>query len=86
MDSMLALKRTTFTTDTNKIKEKNMDEDTNINAIIAIATQKLDDYGPELVSLIVLQSLNDEPINSRQLTEARNRLEKLIDAIDKQLS
>ena len=63
-----------------------MDEDTNINAIIAIATQKLDDYGPELVSLIVLQSLNDEPINSRQLTEARNRLEKLIDAIDKQLS
>lgn len=63
-----------------------MDEDTNINAIIAIATQKLDDYGPELISLIVLQSLNDEPINSRQLTEARNRLEKLIDAIDKQLS
>lgn len=62
-----------------------MNEDTNINAIIAIATQKLDDYGSELVSLIVLQSLNDEPINSQQLTEARNRLEKLIDAIDRQL-
>lgn len=60
-------------------------EEININAIIAIATQKLDDYGPELVSLIVLQSLNDEPINSQQLTEARNRLEKLIDAIDRQL-
>lgn len=60
-------------------------EETNINAIIAIATQKLDDYGPELASLIVLQSLNNEPINSQQLTEARNRLEKLIDAIDRQL-
>ena len=60
-------------------------EENNINAIIAIATQELDDYGPELVSLIVLQSLDDKPITSTQLTTARKRLEKLIEAIDKQL-
>lgn len=61
-------------------------EEININAIIAIATQDLDDYGPELVSLIVLQSLNNEPINNVQLTTARNRLERLLEAIDKQLN
>lgn len=60
-------------------------EETNINAIIAIATQELDDYGPELVSLIVLQSLNDEPITSTQLITARNRLERLLEAINKQI-
>lgn len=61
-------------------------EENNINAIIAIATQELDDYGPELVSLIVLQSLNDEPITTAQLTTTRNRLERLLEAIDRQLS
>ena len=60
-------------------------EDNNINAIIAIATQELDDYGPELVSLIVLQSLNNEPITSVQLITARNRLEKLLEAINRQI-
>lgn len=60
-------------------------EENNINAILAIATQELDDYGPELISLIVLQSLNNEPITSAQLTTARNRLEKLLEAIDRQL-
>lgn len=61
-------------------------EENNINAILAIATQELDDYGPELVSLIVLQSLINEPITSNQLVTVRNRLEKLLEAINKQIS
>ena len=61
-------------------------EENNINAIVAIATQELDEYGPELVSLIVLQSLNNEPITNTQLITARKRLEKLLEAIDRQLN
>ena len=60
-------------------------EEININAIVAIATQELDDYGPELASLIILQSLNNEPITKEQLVTTRNRLERLLEAIDRQI-
>lgn len=53
-----------------------------IKEIIDLAHQKLDTYGPELTALCILKRDNKEPITDYELIEARNRIARLLRAID----
>lgn len=53
-----------------------------IEDIINLAHQKLDTYGPELTALCILKKEDKKPITDYELLEARNRMARLIRAID----
>lgn len=55
----------------------------NINKIIDLAHQELDNYGLELTSLIILEKSEKNSISTYELISARQRMSRLIDAIDK---
>lgn len=56
-----------------------------IDKIIDIAKQELDEYGAELVSLLVLEKQAGNSCGKWELIDASKRLRKLADAIDKLL-
>lgn len=53
-----------------------------IDKIIDIAKQELDEYGAELVSLLVLEKQAGNSCGKWELIDASKRLRKLADAID----
>lgn len=53
-----------------------------IDKIIDIAKQDLDEYGAELVSLLVLEKQAGNSCGKWELIDASKRLRKLADAID----
>jgi len=53
-----------------------------IEKIIDIAKQELDDYGAELVALLVLEKQAGNSCGKWELIDASKRLRKLADAID----
>ena len=54
----------------------------NINMIIDLAHQELDTYSTELTSLIILEKLEKNSISTYELISARQRMSRLIKAID----
>lgn len=56
-----------------------------IDKIIDIAKQELDEYGAELVSLLVLEKQAGNSCGKWELIDASKRLRKLADAIDELL-
>lgn len=53
-----------------------------IDKIIDIAKQELDEYGAELVSLLILEKQAGNSCSKWELMTASKRLKKLADAID----
>lgn len=53
-----------------------------IEKIIDIAKQELDEYGAELVSLLILEKQAGNSCGKWELMTASKRLKKLADAID----
>lgn len=55
----------------------------NINKIIDLAHQELDNYSLELASLLILEKADENSISTYELISARQRMSRLINAIDK---
>ena len=55
----------------------------NINKIVDLAHQELDTYSAELTSLIILEKSEKNSISTYELISARQRMSRLIEAIDK---
>lgn len=56
-----------------------------IDKIVDIAKQELDDYGAELVALLVLEKQAGNSCGKWELIDASKRLRRLADAIDELL-